>query len=74
MLEFLNISHKYDKKVILNDFSFKLEKGEIVSLLGPSGCGKTTLLRLIAGFEVPKEGKIILNRNENYNSLMRNYN
>ena len=37
-----------------------IEKGEFVTLLGPSGCGKTTTLRLIAGFEFPTEGKIIL--------------
>ena len=61
MLEFLNISHKYDKKVILNDFSFKLEKGEIVSLLGPSGCGKTTLLKLASGIEKLQKGEIKLN-------------
>jgi iron(III) transport system ATP-binding protein len=38
-----------------------VEQGEFVALLGPSGCGKTTLLRLIAGFEVPHEGEIRLN-------------
>jgi len=35
LLEFLNISHKYDKKIILSDFSMKLKAGEVVSLLGP---------------------------------------
>ena len=38
MLEFFNVSHKYDNKIILNNFSMKLELGEVVSLLGPSGC------------------------------------
>ena len=61
MLEFLNISHKYDKKTILNDFSMKLEAGEVVSLLGPSGCGKTTLLKLASGIEKLQKGKIKLN-------------
>ena len=61
MLEFLNISHKYDKKLILNDFSMKLEAGEVVSLLGPSGCGKTTLLKLASGIEKLQKGKIKLN-------------
>ena len=61
MLEFLNISHKYDKKLILNDFSMKLEVGEVVSLLGPSGCGKTTLLKLASGIEKIQKGKIKLN-------------
>ena len=41
--------------------SLNLEKGEILALLGPSGSGKTTALRLIAGFEVPDEGMILLN-------------
>ena len=61
MLEFLNISHKYEKKIILNDFSMKLEVGEVVSLLGPSGCGKTTLLKLASGIEKLQKGQIKLN-------------
>ena len=61
MLEFLNISHKYDKKIILNDFSMKLDTGEVVSLLGPSGCGKTTLLKLASGIEKLQKGQIKLN-------------
>ena len=63
MLEFLNVSHKYDNKTILNNFSMKLELGEVVSLLGPSGCGKTTLLKLASGIEKLQNGKIILNNN-----------
>ena len=61
MLEFLNISHKYDKKMILNDFSMKLQSGEVVSLLGPSGSGKTTLLKLASGIEKLQKGQIKLN-------------
>src|SRR6202042_2811491 len=38
-----------------------LHRGEFFSLLGPSGCGKTTTLRMIAGFETPDEGEILLN-------------
>jgi iron(III) transport system ATP-binding protein len=41
-----------------------IEKGELVTLLGPSGCGKTTTLRMIAGFEFPTNGQIILDGNE----------
>ena len=61
MLEFLNISHSYNNQKILNDFSMKLESGEVVSLLGPSGCGKTTLLKLASGIEKLQNGEIKLN-------------
>ncbi len=44
----------------LNDVSIEIRKGEFFTLLGPSGCGKTTLLRLIAGFEMPTSGTILL--------------
>ena len=45
----------------LNDVSISIMEGEFFTLLGPSGCGKTTLLRLIAGFEMPTSGLILLN-------------
>ena len=44
----------------LDDVSIQIRKGEFFTLLGPSGCGKTTLLRLIAGFETPTSGQILL--------------
>ncbi len=63
-----DLHHKYDNlKIsnwILNAINLKIEKGELLGLLGPSGCGKTTLLRLIAGFEYPYKGRIILNERE----------
>ncbi len=46
--------------IAVNDSNFIIEPGELVTLLGPSGCGKTTTLRMIAGFELPTEGKIFI--------------
>jgi len=45
----------------VEDFNLEAEKGEFVSFLGPSGCGKTTTLRMIAGFELPTGGTIVVN-------------
>jgi len=61
LLKLDNISHAYGRQVIVDELSFKLEKGEIGCLLGPSGCGKTTVLRSIAGFEPIVSGEIRLN-------------
>ena len=60
MLEFRHISHAYDGSLSVNDVSFNVSEGEVVTLLGPSGCGKTTLLRLAAGLESPLQGEIWL--------------
>jgi spermidine/putrescine transport system ATP-binding protein len=46
--------------VAVNDVHLSIRRGEFFSLLGPSGCGKTTTLRMIAGFETPSEGRILL--------------
>lgn len=46
--------------IAVDDVSLTIKPGELFSFLGPSGCGKTTLLRMIAGFEIPREGKIFI--------------
>ena len=53
-----------ERKLILKDISFDVSEGEFVSPLGPSGCGKTTTLTIIAGFQSPDEGKIVVNGKE----------
>jgi putative spermidine/putrescine transport system ATP-binding protein len=59
-LELNNISKVFGKTTAVADFNLKVERGELVSFLGPSGCGKTTTLRMVAGFETPTEGRIII--------------
>jgi putative spermidine/putrescine transport system ATP-binding protein len=59
-LELNNISKLFGKTIAVEDFNLHVEKGELVSFLGPSGCGKTTTLRMVAGFEIPTTGKIIM--------------
>jgi spermidine/putrescine transport system ATP-binding protein len=54
------ISKTFGDFQVLNNVSLNIKKGEFFSLLGPSGCGKTTLLRIIAGFECPDEGAVLM--------------
>jgi iron(III) transport system ATP-binding protein len=53
-----NLSRRFGRVVAVDRVSLEIREGEFVCILGPSGCGKTTLLRLVAGFEVPSEGRI----------------
>ncbi len=55
-----NAVKRFGDLCAVDNVSLEIPEGEIFSLLGPSGCGKTTLLRMIAGFEYPDEGDIIL--------------
>lgn len=65
IIELRNIKKCFDDNfAAVKDFNLAVKKGEFVTLLGPSGCGKTTTLRLIAGFEIPTEGEILLNGEE----------
>ena len=59
-LEIKNISKKFGDVIALDNVSLRISKSELFSLLGSSGCGKSTLLRIIAGFEKPDSGSIVL--------------
>lgn len=62
IIELIDVSRQFDEKTIAVDHvNLSIRKGEFVTLLGPSGCGKTTTLRMIAGFDLPTGGKILLN-------------
>lgn len=54
------IRKEFGSTVALSDFSLEIESGELVCLLGPSGCGKTTALRILAGFERPDAGTVVV--------------
>ena len=60
IIDIQHLSKSFGTVKVLDDINFYVRKGEFVTLLGPSGCGKTTLLRQIAGFIAPDEGKILL--------------
>ncbi|MGB6119636.1 MAG: ABC transporter ATP-binding protein [Mesorhizobium sp.] len=60
---FLKIEHvkkAFGATVVVKDFNLDIQQGEFVSFLGPSGCGKTTVLRMVAGFEQPTSGNILV--------------
>src|SRR4051812_7369836 len=62
-LQFENVTKEFagprgQAKVVVNNLSFAVKKGEFFSILGPSGCGKTTCLRMISGLEKPTSGII----------------
>lgn len=60
VLELRALAKHYPAHAAVNEISLCISKGEFFSLLGPSGCGKTTTLRMIAGFETPTSGEILL--------------
>jgi spermidine/putrescine transport system ATP-binding protein len=61
LLEIKNVTRRFGDFRAIDGVSLEIAAGEFFTLLGPSGCGKTTLLRMIAGFDLPDEGSILLN-------------
>ena len=62
IIELIGIKREFeDGTVAVDNVDLYVRKGEFITFLGPSGCGKTTTLRMIAGFDKPTEGKILLN-------------
>ncbi|MBO5031399.1 MAG: polyamine ABC transporter ATP-binding protein [Lachnospiraceae bacterium] len=62
IIELKHISRTFDDGFrVVEDFNLTIQRGEFVTFLGPSGCGKTTTLRMIAGFDKPTEGELLLN-------------
>ncbi|WP_047984467.1 ABC transporter ATP-binding protein [Ornithinibacillus californiensis] len=61
MVQLENVMKQFDDTYVVDDLNLDIKSGEFLTLLGPSGCGKTTTLRMIAGFEKPTSGKILLN-------------
>src|SRR5476649_1264077 len=60
-IELRDVSKKFGGVAAVNNVSFSVNEGELMALLGPSGGGKTTVLRMIAGLEMPTEGDIFIN-------------
>lgn len=60
-VQLLDVCKSYDQEsTVIDNLNLEIRKGEFLTLLGPSGCGKTTTLRMIAGFETPTSGEIII--------------
>src|SRR4026208_570214 len=60
LLEIRNVTRRFGDFTAVDSVSLSIEAGEFFTLLGPSGCGKTTLLRMIAGFDEPDGGSIVV--------------
>ena len=81
-LSLQNIVKRFDGVTVLDGISLDLMAGEFITLLGASGCGKTTTIRIIAGLEIPDEGRVILDGTDitglppekrNVNTVFQNY-
>ncbi len=62
-IEFIGVTKRFGEILAVDDVDFSIERGAFHSFLGPSGCGKTTSLRLIAGFEQPTAGNVLIGGN-----------
>jgi len=81
-IQLIGLSKRFEDVTAVDGIEVHVRSGEFFSLLGPSGCGKTTTLRLIAGFEQPTSGRILLDGNDvartpphkrNVNTVFQNY-
>jgi spermidine/putrescine transport system ATP-binding protein len=81
-LELKGIIKAFGSSLIVNNLDLEIQDGEFLTILGPSGCGKTTTLRMIAGFETPDKGQVLLNKQDisqlppykrNVNTVFQNY-
>lgn len=81
-LELKAINKSFGSSHIVNNLDLQIMDGEFLTILGPSGCGKTTTLRMIAGFEMPDSGQVLLNSQDitnlppykrNVNTVFQNY-
>lgn len=61
LIELIDITKMYDGAAVVDNINLYINENEFITLLGPSGCGKTTTLRMIAGFEKPDHGEIVVN-------------
>ena len=59
IIQLQGLTKQYGNKTVVNNINLNIKKGQFVTFLGPSGCGKTTTLRMIAGFEIPTQGKVL---------------
>ncbi len=59
LIELVGVTKRYNGSTVIDDLNLYIRENEFLTLLGPSGCGKTTTLRIIGGFEMPDEGKVL---------------